>query len=188
MALRKLSHPSRTKAIQDPELAVVLFATDETGYSDLYREIFQLNKRVSRLELLKKFIKQDEAKKQREKDIADFERKKHDNQAQITEQTSITECCFGDYFYGILENNLTVGSLITMCGDDVLALCDYKKSLFDELVTVLASKSLFLADYSPNITIETYLMQIYQRSKEKIIENFSSVLIEELGLSVRAFN
>ena len=59
--------------------------------------------------------------------------------------------------------------------------CEYNKTLFEEVVTVLHSKQIFLADYPPVGTLKSYFDKIYSNCAY-------AMSIEELDLSVRSFN
>ena len=86
-----------------------------------------------------------------------------------------------------IECNITVHELLQLSGEKVYELCQKRKGLFKEIVTVLYTKQKFLSDFTSDMPLNSYI--------ESICENYSydpahlaNITIEELNLSVRSFN
>ena len=126
-------------------------------------------------------------KEQEEKEKSEWLEEKKKRQSQITLETTISECYFGEYGT-VTHKDMTIGALVNMNGDELLTLCGNRRSLFEEIVTVLASNSFFLADYSQDIPLEIYFNGVYERSGLKYSNEVLEITIEELDISVRAFN
>lgn len=189
-ALRKLRHPSRSQKLRDSSIRATLFSTGENDYFHLWCSIFgcKANEATREIEL-QSALEEERRKEQKRQEIEAFFAYKKKQQENITEKTTITNCCFGDrYGEGTLENELTVGELRLKCGDEIFKLCEYSKTTFEELVTVLHSKRILLGDYPPSTTLQAYFDSIYDRCKEGYINGVLSMTIEELDLSVRSFN
>ena len=111
-----------------------------------------------------------------------FARYKREQQSKIDLSTTFNDCCFANRKGGIVtEGEMTIGELRLKCGNEVFEFCEYNKPLFEEVVTVLHSKQIFLADYPPVGTLKSYFDKIYSNCAH-------AMSIEELNLSVRSFN
>lgn len=173
-ALKKMRHPARFKKFISNEIGLVLFSACETPYSLLYRDIYYYGSE-SHEKCYQFYVEKKEAKD-------NFARYKKEQQSKIDLSTTFNDCCFGNRKGGIVtEGEITIGELQLKCGNEVFEFCEYNKTLFEEVVTVLHSKQIFLADYPPVGTLKSYFDKIYSNCAY-------AMSIEELDLSVRSFN
>ena len=159
--LRKLRHPYRSKALNSDIHRVNLLSMENSGYFDLYCDIFG-------------------------HDWIDFTKIKKEKWAQISDSTTLTDCCVG-YVDATLKSEITIQELIKLKGEEVFKICNANKKLFEDLLTVLHTKQFFLSDFSKDISMSTYFENVYRKYAE-IPENLDNIKIEELDLSVRSFN
>lgn len=193
-ALRKLRHPRRARPLRTSDIGLILFSQKETGYSKLWRAIFGESR--PQHEMYQEFavakVEEDlkeAAERQEEKEKEEWREEKAKRQSQITAQTTISDCCFGDkYDGGILESELTIEELRRMSGRAVFESCDYNKKIFEEIISVLHSHHMCLADYPPVCNMQSYCEQIYNDYTKEIRKESLSKTIEELDFSVRTYN
>ena len=189
-ALHKLRHPRRERPLRTSDIGLILFSQEETGYSKLWRAIFGDSR--PQHELYQEFavakVEEDlkaAEERQKEKEKEEWREEKAKRQSQITAQTTINDCYFGDkYDGGVLKGEMTIEELRRMSGRSVFELCDYNKKMFEEIISVLHSHHICLADYPPVCNMQSYCEQIYSDYSAKI----SKKTIEELEFSVRTYN
>ncbi len=71
-----------------------------------------------------------EEMKEKEKEKEEWREEKAKRQSQITAQTTINDCYFGDkYDGGVLKGEMTIEELRRMSGRSVFELCDYNKKM-----------------------------------------------------------
>ncbi len=193
-ALRKLRHPSRAHQLRTTDIGLFLFSQRETGYSKLWRAIFGESR--PRHELYQEFTAakveenlKAEADRQTEREKEEWHKEKAKRQSQITAQTTISDCYFGDkYDGGVLESKMTIEELRHMSGRVVFESCDFNKKMFEEIISVLRSHHIYLADYSPVCDMQSYCERIYNDCFATIGDTSLCKTIDELDFSVRTYN
>lgn len=193
-ALRKLRHPSRSRMLNSVDMCWILLSCNETSYFTLWKDIFMETRPKETLYMF--FLERycNEKKKEIEKiqqqiDRAEWQKKKINAQHNITDDTTITDCCFGDKYDGeTFECELKVGEIRHWTGGEVYRLCNYNKILFEEIVNVLFSNNIYFPDYPSNANVEIYLEKVYSEYSSKRRKEALAIPIEELGFSVRTFN
>ena len=117
--------------------------------------------------------------KRLERENAERLEEKNKRQSQITLDTKVADCYFGDrYNSHFLKNEMTIGELRSLNGESVFRFCYHDKKLFEEIVTVLLSHHIYLVDYSPMCNIQSYFEKIYEKE-------VCSITIDELDFSFR---
>ena len=166
-ALRKMRHPSRMGEIHNNktiiEIILTAFNSNQlNGYFQLFCSIYGERSLLDNAEIRKK------------------------QWECISDNTFVSELSVLWEVYDI-ECNITVRELLQLSGEKVYELCQKRKGLFKELVTVLYTKQQFLSDFTSDMPLNSYI--------ESICENYSyapahlaNITIEELDLSVRSFN
>ena len=200
-ALRRLRAASRAEPLRTSSIGLVLFGISiETPYSQLWRDIF--GETQSSIEGLQKhFIKKQDqeriyriAQSRKERELIEWEEKKKACQAILSSETPIKDCCFGNpYTIGTIEGLDpcdTVDSLLKLNGAELYKACGFKKELFEEIILVLGSRELYLADCSPREYdgLRSYIVRIYKTFINAISAETTALPIENLDLTVRAFN
>ena len=160
-ALRKLRHPYRSKALNTNINRVNLLSMKDSGYFELYCAIFG-----------SEWI-----------DFAEFKKEKW---LQMSDDSTVSDCCFGNT-NAILESEITIRDLVQLNGEAVLELCEERKDLFEEVVSVLYTKQKFLADFTSDNSLSSYIKNIWS-NHSKVPEHLAMMTIEELDLSIRSFN
>ena len=126
-----------------------------------------------------------ERKKQAEIRHAEWLKEKIKHQSQITLDTKLADCYFGDYDMDCVD--ITVREFTALNGEDVFRSLSLDKKLFEEIVTVLLSHHIYFADYSPTCDIQTYFKKTYD-AYEKHKKDILSQSINELNLTPRTRN
>lgn len=186
-ALRKLRHPHRARELRSADMRIILFSAKKSNYSRLWKAIFGVTATKSKLlgeALLAQRREKEQAIKQAMLRQATFEKNKLLKQENIADDTTVTECCFGT-IDEIFENNICVHELIKQGGAQIYELCKYKKSLFAEVVCVLASHGLYFFDYDKekDNSVRAYIQRICEQSVTDVVEYFKNASIDILHLS-----
>lgn len=200
-ALRRLRAPSRAKPLRTSSIGLVLFGISiETPYSKLWRDIF--GETQSSIEVLQKYFleKQDQERihrivqNRKERELVEWKEKKKARQAILSSETTIKDCCFGNpYTTGTIEGIEpydTVGSILQFNGAKLYKECGFRKDLFEEIILVLGSHELYLADCNQrdHDDLQSYIARVYETFVNTLSSEIKVMPIEELDLSVRAFN
>lgn len=117
---------------------------------------------------------------------AEWLKKKIQHQSQITLNSKLADCYFGDY-QELDYPDMTVKELTALNGEDLFQACGQSEKLFKEVVTVFLSNHICFADYSPNCDIQTYFKKTYD-AYEKHKKDIPSQSIDELDLTPRTHN
>lgn len=195
LALKRLRGPGISRApLRSIDMRWVLLSVDKTPYLDLWKDAF--NETRSRDVLYEDFLeeycnkkREDIEKIQQQIDRAEWLKKKIYAQHNITDDNTLTDCCFGDKYEGeILECDLKVGEIRHWNGGEVYKLCNYNKILFEEVISVLLSNNVFLSDYPANTNVQIYFKKVYNEYSTKRRKEALSIPIDELCFSVRTYN
>ncbi len=179
--LRKLCHPSRSKKLRAVEIVATLFSCDETNYSELWRQIFCDSE--DRGAIHREFLGAEQRNLERDRDNLAWLEKKRLCQAKITLDTTLSDCCFGESAYSVIEGEITIRELIEMEGFKVYReyVCDM--DIFEEMVFVLAFYGFYFSDCTT-----MFRSNLHSYVKCVVRENIDGMTIEELDFSVRTFN
>ena len=152
-------------------------------YFELWCEIFGEKPTAScREKILQEFREIKGKEEQKKRDVEEFAKRKKEQQSRITIETMIKDCCFGAYGDEIRGGDTKIQDLIRLTGEQAVNEYGYNHAVFEEIVTVLASKNLYFLDC--DMVFRTELKSYVQ----KIFPEPLCLTLEELDLSVRAFN
>lgn len=195
-ALRHLRYPRRARLLKATDVGLVLFSDAETCYSKLWRAVFGDSR--PRHELYQEFavakVEENlkaEAERQKEKEREEWREEKANRQSQITAQTTISDCYFGDrYEGGTLEGKITVEELTKLDGASLFKECGCSKTTFEEIISVLGGFNFYFSDctdhYRTNLSL--YANKVYDECADQVLQKALEMTIDGLDLSVRSYN